>query len=362
MVDVATFRQVAEACSRAVFWQLPRTPAQALAEAAEQAAAYDLEWDRYGSGGAVEQVETELVEVFGTEAAAFFPSGTMAQQSALRVWCDRVGTTRVALPDLSHLLLHESDGPRLLHDFRFEHLTTGPRTPTVDDLAAVPGQLAAVLVELPLRDAGCLLPEWDDLVALADAARERGAAFHLDGARVWEAQASYDRPLAEIAGVADTMYVSFYKGLGGLAGAALVGPEDVLAEARLWRHRMGGTLFHLTAEATTTLAGLRRPPDFAGQLAWARSLAALLPRHGITPHPAVPHVHTFRVHAAGEADEVNERALAVMRREDLALTGMWRAADEPGRVHTELTCSAASLDHDPARVAALLGEVVKGSV
>lgn len=360
-VDLATFRAVAEACSRTVFWQLPRTPAAALAEAADRAAAYDLGWDRYGAGGAVEQVEADLVDVFGTEGAAFFPSGTMAQQCALRVWCDRVGTTRVALPDLSHLLLHESDGPRLLHGFRFEHLTTGPRTPTVDDLAAIPGQLAAVLVELPLRDAGCLLPAWDDLVALADAARERGAAFHLDGARVWEAQASYDRPLAEIAAVADTMYVSFYKGLGGLAGAALVGPEDVLAEARRWRHRMGGTLFHLTAEATTALAGLRDRPAFAEQLAWARSLAALLPRHGVTPQPDVPHVHTFRVYAAGEADEVNERALDVMRREDLALCGMWQAAAEPGRVHTELTCSAASLDHDPARVAELLGEVVSTS-
>ena len=358
MVELAEFRAVAEACSRTAFWQLPRTPAAALAEAAEHAAAYDLGWDRYGAGGAVELVEAELAEVFGTGAAAFFPSGTMAQQSALRVWCDRVGTTRVALPDLSHLLLHESDGPRLLHGLRFEHLTTGPRTPTVDDLAAIPGELAAVLVELPLRDAGCLLPEWEDLVELAAATRERGAAFHLDGARVWEAQASYDRPLAEIAGVADTMYVSFYKGLGGLAGAALVGPEDVLAEARAWRHRMGGTLFHLTAEATTALAGLRDRPDFAAQLAWARSLAALLPQHGIAAQPVVPHVHTFHVYAAGEADEVNARALEVMRREDLAVSGRWQAADEPGRVRTELTCSAASLDHDPGRIAALLGEVV----
>lgn len=360
-VDVAELRAVAEACSGSVFWQLPRSPAAALAEAAEHAAAYDLTWDRYGAGGAVEQVEAELVAAFGTGAAAFFPSGTMAQQAALRVWCDRAGTRRVALPDLSHLLVHESDGPRLLHGFRFEHLTTGPRTPTVDDLAAVPGTLAAVLVELPLRDAGCLLPEWDDLVALAEATRARGAAFHLDGARVWEAQASYGRSLAEIAALADSLYVSFYKGLGGLAGAALLGPEDLVAEARLWRHRMGGTLFHLTAEATTALAGLRRPPRFGEQLAWARSLAALLPAHGVVPHPGVPHIQTFQLYAAGAADEVNARLLDVMRREDLALTGPWQPSLEPGRVRTEVTCSASSLDHDPARVAELLGELVSDS-
>jgi threonine aldolase len=360
-VDVAEFRAVAEACSASVFWQPPRSPAAALAEAAEHAAAYDLGWDRYGAGGAVAQVEAELVEVFGTDAAAFFPSGTMAQQSALRVWCDRAGTRRVALPDLSHLLVHESDGPRLLHGFRFEHLTTGPRTPTVDDLAAIPGSLAAVLVELPLRDAGCLLPDWDDLVALAAATRERGAAFHLDGARVWEAQASYDRPLSEIAALADTMYVSFYKGLGALAGAALVGREDVVAEARLWRHRMGGTLFHLTAEATTALVGMRARPRFGEQLAWARSLAQELPAQGVVPRPGVPHIQTFQVYAAGAADEVNLRLLDLMRREDLAFSGMWQPADEPGRIRAELTCSASCLDHDPVRVAALLGEAVDNS-
>jgi threonine aldolase len=361
-VDVAEFRAVAEACSGSVFWQPPRSPAAVLAEAAERAAAYDIGWDRYGAGGAVEQVEAELVEEFGTDAAAFFPSGTMAQQSALRVWCDRAGTSRVAIPDLSHLLVHESDGPRLLHGFRFEHLTTGPRTPTVDDLAAIPGTLAAVLVELPLRDAGCLLPDWDDLVALAAATRERGAALHLDGARVWEAQASYDRPLAEIAALADTMYVSFYKGLGAIAGAALVGREDVVAEARLWRHRMGGTLFHLTAEAVTALVGLRERPRFGEQLAWARSLAQELSAHGVVPRPGVPHVSTFQVYAAGEADEVNTRLLALMRREDLALSGMWQPGDEPGRVRAELTCSGASLAHDPVRVAALLGEAVNNSL
>ena len=48
--------------------------------------------------------------------------------------------------------------------------------------------------------------------------------------------------------LADSLYVSFYKGLGGMAGAALLGPADFIAEARLWRRRQGGTIYHLTAE------------------------------------------------------------------------------------------------------------------
>ncbi len=352
------FRAVVDACADGVFWHPRQTPAQALGSLAERAAAYDLTWDRYAENGPVAQVEAELTALFGTGGAAFFPSGTMAQQCALRVWCDRAGSTRVALPDLSHLLVHEADGPRLLHGFRFEHLTTGPVAPTAADLAAIPGELAAVLVELPLRDAGCVLPTWDDLVALGEAARGRGAALHVDGARIWESQPFWDRSLAEVAGVADSMYVSFYKGLGGLAGAALVGDEDVVAEARLWRKRMGGTLFHLTAEAIGALIGLREMPLFSDHLAWARALAAALPEHGITVRPAPPHVPTFHVYAAGEPDSVNERLLAVVEREDLQLGGPWRAADEPGRVRNELVCAAPALAHDPARVAALLGEAV----
>ena len=157
----------------------------------------------YAERGAVAQLEQEVAELLGKPAAAMFPSGIMAQQAALRVWCDRAGSTRVGIPELSHLLQHEDDGPRLLHGFRFEHVSTGRDLPTVADLDRLGGGLAAVLLELPLRDAGCLLPEWDDLVALTTKARELGVAVHIDGARIWESQPFYDRPLDEIAALAD---------------------------------------------------------------------------------------------------------------------------------------------------------------
>ena len=97
-------------------------------------------------------LESELVELFGVEAAAFFPTGVMAQQVALRIHTDRAGIRRVALPDLSHLLLHEEDGPRLLHGLEISLLTRGFEAPTARHLEAIPGRLGAVLAELPLRD------------------------------------------------------------------------------------------------------------------------------------------------------------------------------------------------------------------
>src|SRR5918993_980831 len=107
-------------------------------------------------------------------------------------------TPAAMLPELSHLVHHEQDGPRRVLGLELEWLTTGRRTATADDLTAIGGRLGAAMVELPLRDAGCLLPSWDELVALSAAARERDVRLHADGARIWESVPHWDRSLAEV--------------------------------------------------------------------------------------------------------------------------------------------------------------------
>jgi threonine aldolase len=356
---VDRLRAASRACTRTVSGSRHRSPAEVLEGLA--AACRELgieEWDTYGQRGPVARLESEVAELLGTEAAAFFPSGVMAQQVALRIWCDRAGTRRVAMPDLSHLLVHELDGPRILQNLEIEHLTTGHRVATADDLAALPGRLAAVLVEVPLRDAGCLVPTYDELAALSTACRERGVRLHLDGARIWEAQTHLGRSLPAIAALADTTYVSFYKGLGGLAGAALAGAVDVIEEARRWRRRMGGTIFHTTPEAVAALVGLRdRLPVMSDCVGWGRSMAAALPPH-VTVQPPVPHTGTFRLYAAGEPDEVNTRLLAYLETHGLALTPPWLAAAEPGRVVCELAVGPDALELDAVMVAREVGELV----
>jgi threonine aldolase len=356
------YRAAAQACDSTVFWHPPRTPAQALRAVADAADELEVtEWDVYAEHGPVARLEEQVAELLGKPAAAFFPSGVMAQQAALRTWTDRRGSRRVGIPDLSHLLKHEDDGPRRLHGFEFEHLTTGPRTATADDLRRLGPGLGAAMVELPLRDAGCLLPSWEELGELSAAARELGVPLHADGARIWESQPFYDRPLAEIADHFDSVYVSFYKGLEALAGAALAGPEDVVAEARRWRQRMGGTLFHLTPYAVSALAGLAdRLPRMGEYVAWARRLATELSARGLRPFPDPPHTNTFLVHAEGDEDAVMERVLAFMEREKIQPTGGWWASPVPGFVRTELAVHDAALEHDPAQVADWFVEVVRG--
>jgi threonine aldolase len=355
-------RVASDACETTVFWHARRTPAQVLRSVADAAEELGVEeWDVYAERGPVARVETEVAELLGKPSAAFFPSGIMAQQAALRVWCDRAGSPRVGIPELSHLLQHEDDGPRLLHGFRFEHLSTGRSLPTIEDLDRLGAGLAAVLLELPLRDAGCLLPPWEDLVALTGRAHELGMRVHLDGARLWESQPFYDRPLAEIAGVADSVYVSFYKGLGGLAGAVLAADEDVVGEVRRWRKRMGGTLFHLTPYAVLALAGLREHlPRMGEYVAWGRLLAERLVASGVRVHPDPPHTNTFELYADADPDAVNERAIAFMERTSIQPCGIWRAAPVPGLASCEVAVHAAATARDPEEVAGWLMEIIGG--
>ena len=357
---VKRVREASRGCATAVSGQSPGSPADVFAglERACEELGIDA-WDWYGDGGAVTRLEDDLVERFGVEAAAFFPSGVMAQQVALRVHCDRAGSRRVAMPDLSHLLVHEEDGPRVLHDLEILFLTRGFEAPTATQVEALPGRLGAVLVELPLRDAGCLLPTWEQLTELAAACRERGVALHVDGARIWEAQPWFDRPLAEIAAQADSMYVSFYKGLGGLAGAALLGSRELVDEARLWRRRLGGTTYRVTAEAVSALVGLRdRLPRIPDTVDWARAFAAALPPE-VAAQPAAPQTNQFLLFASGDADAVNERTATAIEERRTGLPAWWPSR-EPGRVQTEVVVTPAALDLDPAEMAALVADLIAG--
>lgn len=357
---LARFRAAAGS-AQWVLGRPPGSPAQMFRDLAAFADEHDIAWDRYGERGAVAQLEREVADLLGKPAAVMFPSGVMAQQATLRAWCDRSASRRVAVPDLSHLVRHENDGPRRVLGLELEWLTTGRETPTAESLARVGGRLGAAVVELPLRDAGCLLPTWDELVELSAAARERGVPLHADGARIWESVAHWDRTLAEAAGLFDSMYVSLYKGLGGSSGALVVCPEDLAGELRAWRQRMGGTIFSMTTAAVGGLMGLREHLGrFADHRAWAIELAAELAARGIRTVPDVPHIATFLVHAPGVAEEVNGRVVARAEREGVVVSGLWHASDVPGWVETELTCYEPALVHAPAEVAAALAEVLAG--
>jgi threonine aldolase len=345
-----------------VVWHQRRGPAETLSVLSGAAEELGIDqWDRYGEGGAVGRLESEVAELLGKPSAVFFVSGTMAQQATLRVWCERRRSRRVAIPDLAHQLRHETDGPRLLQEFRFETLTEGWETATADHLRRLPAHadLGAVQLELPLRHAGCLLPTWEELTAFSAAARELGVPFHVDGARLWEAQPFYDRPFPEITALFDSVYVSFYKGLRAMAGAAVACDEDVAHELRAWRQRMGGTLFGMTAYALSSLVGLRDElPHMGDCVTWARAFATELVQRGLRLQPDPPHTNSFLAFVDGDPDAITERVVEFMKKEKVAPCGPWWAARAPGVAMNEVTIHGAALDKDPAIVAGWYADLV----
>ncbi len=218
----------------------------------------ELALDVYSDGPAMTLLEREVAALLGKPASLFFHKGVVAQQAALLADAAMSGRRVVALHPRSHLAEDEQDAlDRLagLYPFRLGD-TDAPFTAA--DLAQSGESFAAVTVELPLRRAGFLAPSWDELVDIADCCRARAVPLHLDGARIWEVQPYYDRSLAEIAALGDSVYVSFYKGLGAMGGCVLAGEQALIDAARPWRNRFGGDLPTIFPYVLTALDGLKR--------------------------------------------------------------------------------------------------------
>ncbi|HZG79264.1 MAG TPA: beta-eliminating lyase-related protein, partial [Brevibacillus sp.] len=204
-----------------------------------------LESDIYGTGTLIEEFQAKMAAYLGKETAVFFPSGTMAQQIALRIWCDQLGVERVAYHPLSHLEIHEEDGLKKLHGIEAVLLAGKERIFTLEDVQSMDDEIACLLIELPQREIGGKLPEYEELVAISQYCREKGIKLHLDGARLLEVLPYYQKTADEVCALFDSVYLSFYKGIGGIAGAILAGNEAFIKESKVWKRRHGGDLISL---------------------------------------------------------------------------------------------------------------------
>jgi threonine aldolase len=322
-----------------------RSPGQMLDEIPR-----DIEGDLYGTGGVVAELEAEVATILGKPAAVFVPSGTMGQQITLRVHADRRGRRSVVWHPQCHLAVHELDAPKRLHGLDGRAVGGRNRLISLDDLKAVAEPPAALLLELPQRDLGGQLPSWKELTAQVDWAHSVGAAAHLDGARLWQCSGFYKRTLAAIAAPFDTVYVSFYKDIGALAGAAVAGPADVIAEVREWRQRHGGTLYDMWPHAASALFNLRqRLPRMPAYRTHALALVAAIhdvPRVQVIPDP--PHGSMFHVVFHRDAAELQAAALRLATDDRIWTWGRFHATEIPGISRVELSVGDATLEWTPA--------------
>src|SRR5215468_2742840 len=341
-------RQLRAGCARFLSHHQPKSVSETLAALARHPLAARLP-DLYGDGGAVKDLERRVVGLLGKPAGVFFAKGVIAQECLARVYSEQRGSPYVALSPLSHIDVDEANGIEYLHNLRLVRL--GRHAPfTLAELQRVRQQLAAVVVELPLRRAGYLLPPWRELQHISAWCRDNEVPLHFDGARLWEAAAGYGRTLRAVAALADSVYVSFYKGIGGLAGCVVAGTRDCIDALEVWRARQGAALWTSYPYALSAIDGLERQlprmPDYVRR---ARALAARLRDEQVCEiHPLVPQVNAFQVILPGTVDELKQRNRDFATREKVWLFNAFFESPFEGKTVAEVVIGEAADDYTEA--------------
>ena len=320
--------------------------------------------DVYGAGTDLRVFEMEVADLLGMPDAVFMPSGTMAQQIALRIWCERSGRSTVAMHPTSHLETAEHLGYQFLHNIRRLQFAApefiGTRLLTLADFHGLPMKPGAIILELPMRPLGGQLPSWDELLSISDWARENQTPLHLDGARLWQCEHFYQRSLAQIAALFDSVYVSFYKDLGGLAGCMLLGDVAFIAESRTWQRRHGGNLYTQGPYVAAARQGMRqRLPEMSSWVRKAQEVAAILAAiEGVIVNPDPPQVNLFQLFIKGDAEALTRRHHALAAASGIFLFSALGQAAIPGYGMTEIHIWENAMSFDVGQLAPFMAQLL----
>ena len=203
--------------------------------------------DQYGEDPSVNRLQEEVAALLGTDAALFLPSGTMANQVALRS-LTRPGDD-VLVPAGAHILLHETGGAAANAGVQLTEIGDRGTFDAADVAAAAkpaghivyPPTTLLVAENTHNRAGGVVFPA-ERLAGAVAAARERGLATFLDGARLLNAAVAVGAPAAELARGFDLVSLSLSKGLGAPAGSMLAGSREVIGRAHRYRRMAGGAM------------------------------------------------------------------------------------------------------------------------
>jgi len=241
--------------------------------------------DVLGDDPTVRELEQRTAALLGKEAAVFVPSGTMANQLAIRS-LTRPGDA-ILLDANAHIYCYEAGAPAALAGVQVS-LLDGARgqftaaqleaaLPPRDDHFAPP---SLVCIENTHNRGGGSVWPLEQIESVTAAARGHGLSLHLDGARLWNASAASGISEAEYASHFDTVSVCFSKGLGAPVGSILAGTADVIAKARFYRKQQGGAMRQVGIIAAAARHALehnrsRLADDHANGRALANGLAKL---------------------------------------------------------------------------------------
>jgi len=201
--------------------------------------------DVWGDDPTVQQLEAATAELLGKEAAVYVSSGTQSNLIALMAHCQRGDEYIVG--DSAHTYRYEAGGAAVLGSIQPQPVRMhGNGMIDLDHVRAVvkPDDhhfaRSRLLCVENTKDGSVI--GLDELQAGAETAAELGLAYHLDGARMWNAAVALGVSPATVAAPFETVSVCLSKGLGAPVGSVLVGPADRMLEARKWRKMLGGAM------------------------------------------------------------------------------------------------------------------------
>jgi threonine aldolase len=298
----------------------------------------DIKLDNYGTGDVLERFEKKIAKLLGFPAARFMPSGVMAQLTALRIWSDRAACNQFGMHPTSHLEIHEEQAYAHLHGLKSTLIGPEKSPLLAEHFDAVEETLASLLVELPIREAGGQLPSWEELESLKQSTQQKGVRLHLDGARLWECKSFYQREFSEICRGFDSAYVSFYKGIGALPGAMLLGPKDFIEDAKIWQRRAGGTL--QTQAVNVASASLKFDQSLEMLPVYFEHTQRLVNTIGDLPGiqilPSIPQTNMIHIYLPFSADIATAARDGVAEKTEIWMFGRAAPTDDPNTSYFEL--------------------------
>ncbi|MFM1952220.1 MAG: hypothetical protein RJA33_1014 [Actinomycetota bacterium] len=217
-------------------------PSQGMRDAIASAAVGD---DVYGDDPTVNSLEERVAALFGMEAGLFSPTGSLANQLLIR---QLVKPGEELLTDeRAHIVRAELGAgavfsgitTRTWHSERGLLNADTPLALAHENAGPYLVSTTAIAVENTHNFGGGTVQPIDEIAKLSTAARDRGIAMHLDGARIWNAHVASKTPFAEFGRHFDTISVCLSKGLGAPVGSISLGSKELISQARIWRKRYG---------------------------------------------------------------------------------------------------------------------------
>ncbi|MCI0437285.1 MAG: aminotransferase class I/II-fold pyridoxal phosphate-dependent enzyme [Gemmatimonadetes bacterium] len=300
-------------------------PTAAMREAIARA---EVDDDTLGHDPTVARLEETVAGILGKEAALFFPTGTMANETALALLAPR--GTEAIVEATSHFFDWEMGGPAALAGVQLRAVPAADGLLTAEIIAAairppshLQVQTSVVSVENTHNAAGGRILPIDAMKAIRALADQHGLPVHLDGARLWNASAATRTPEAEFAALAETVMVTLSKGLGCPIGSLLAADRDLIRAARGVRRRLGGSMRQVGILAAAGLYALEHHRDrLVEDHARARRLAELA--HGLPGVSVIPPETNIVMMDLRRPGLDAEHALAQLARHGLLMSGFTR--------------------------------------